>query len=93
MKIAIVGTGYVGLVTAVCLAHWGHTVTCVETDRKKLSLLKAGRPPIFEEGVEKLMHDCAERLAYTDSCREACADARAVFICVGTPERRTASPI
>lgn len=87
MKITIVGTGYVGLVTAVCLAHWGHTVTCVEADRNKLSLLKAGRSPIFEEGVEELMHSCADRLTYTDSCAEACADARVVFICVGTPER------
>ncbi|HBN81755.1 MAG TPA: UDP-glucose 6-dehydrogenase [Ruminococcaceae bacterium] len=87
MKIAVVGTGYVGLVTAVCLAHWGHTVACVETDRKKLSALKAGRSPIFEQGVEELMHNCAERLSYTDSCGEACADAQAVFICVGTPAR------
>lgn len=87
MKIAVVGTGYVGLVTAVCLAHWGHTVACVETDLEKLSTLKAGRSPIFEKGVEELMQSCAERLSYTDDCGEACRDAQAVFICVGTPER------
>lgn len=87
MKIVVVGTGYVGLVTAVCLAHWGHAVTCVETDLKKLSLLKKGSPPIFEKGVEELMQSESQKLTYTDSCSEACIDAQAVFICVGTPER------
>ncbi len=87
MKIAVIGTGYVGLVTAVCLAHWGHEVTCVETDTEKLSILRAGRSPIFEKGVEELMQSCAEKLAYTDDCGEACRGAQAAFICVGTPER------
>jgi UDPglucose 6-dehydrogenase len=87
MEITIVGTGYVGLVTAVCLAHWGHSVTCVETDAKKLALLREGRSPIFEKDVETLMQSCAARLRYTDDCREACAGAQAVFLCVGTPER------
>lgn len=87
MNITIVGTGYVGLVTAVCLAHWGHTVTCVEADQKKLAALRAGRSPIFEKDVEELMHRCAGRLSYTDDCAAACAGARAVFICVDTPER------
>lgn len=87
MKIAVIGAGYVGLVTGVCLAHWGHHVACVETDPEKLSALKAGRSPIFEKGVEELMQRCAENLVYTDDCAEACADAQAVFLCVGTPER------
>ena len=87
MNIAIVGTGYVGLVTAVCLAYWGHTVTCVEADPEKLSMLKSGRSPIFEKGVQELMDRCAGRLRYTDRCADAVAGARAVFICVGTPER------
>ncbi len=87
MKITVVGTGYVGLVTAVCLAHWGHTVTCVESNPQKLSLLKSGQSPIFEKDVEKFMWLYADRLVYTDSCREACVDAQVVFICVGTPER------
>lgn len=87
MKITIIGTGYVGLVTAVCLAHWGHTVACVETDQNKLSMLKAGHSPIFEKNVEELMQSCADRLSYTDDCGEGCADAQVIFICVGTPER------
>ncbi len=87
MKIAVIGTGYVGLVTAVCLAHWGHTVTCVEIDLKKLSILKSGRPTIFEKDVEELMTRCAQRLSYTDNYEEACRGAQAIFICVGTPER------
>jgi UDPglucose 6-dehydrogenase len=87
MKIAVIGTGYVGLVTAVCRAHWGHTVTCVEIDVEKLVMLKAGRPTIFEKDVEELMNRCAQRLSYTDDYGEACRGAQAIFICVGTPER------
>ena len=87
MKIAVIGTGYVGLVTAVCLAHWGHTVTCVEIDSEKLSMLKSGRPTIFEKDVEELMIRCAQRLSYTDDYEQACRGAQAIFICIGTPER------
>lgn len=87
MKITVVGTGYVGLVSAVCFAHWGHTVTCVEADQKKLSVLKTGRSPIFEKDVEEFMRRYAKQLSFTDNCRDACKEAEAVFICVGTPER------
>lgn len=87
MKIAIAGTGYVGLVTAVCLAQNGHDVVCVETDQTKLSSLKKGKSPIFETGVEELMESCADRLAYTDDPRPAYREAEVIFVCVGTPER------
>lgn len=87
MKIAVVGTGYVGLVTAVCLAHWGHMVTCVEIDEEKLSKLKALQPTILEKDVAELMNRCAQRLSYTNQYDEACRGAKAIFICVGTPER------
>ncbi len=87
MKIAVVGAGYVGLVTAVCLAQWGHTVACVEIDKNKLSTLKSGRSTIFEKDVEELMGRYAKKLSYTDSCQDACMGAQAIFICVGTPER------
>lgn len=87
MNITVIGTGYVGLVTAVCFAHWGHMVTCVEINEKKLAVLKAGRSPILENGVEEMMESSAERLKYTNCFKEACADTDAVFICVGTPER------
>jgi UDPglucose 6-dehydrogenase len=60
MKLAVAGTGYVGLVTAVCLASVGHDVVCVETNKEKLELLTNGVSPIFEPSVEKMMHDhCA----------------------------------
>jgi UDPglucose 6-dehydrogenase len=87
MKIAIAGTGYVGLVTAVCLAHWGHQVTCVEMDEQKLALLSCGKSPIFETGVETLLQSCAERLSFTNDYQRAYRDAQILFICVGTPER------
>ncbi len=91
MKTAVIGTGYVGLVTAVCLAQWGHEVACVETDKAKLRLLRAGRPTIMETQVEELMLENAQRLSYTDDCAEACAGVEAVFLCVGTPEREDGS--
>lgn len=87
MRITVIGTGYVGLVTAVCLAHWGHTLTCVEIDAGKLETLKSGRSTILEKGVEELMRRCAHRLSYTDDYEEACRGAQVIFICVGTPER------
>ena len=55
MKIAIAGTGYVGLVTAVCLARYGHTVTCVDVDENKIKLLQSGKSPIYEQDLEKMM--------------------------------------
>ncbi len=87
MKIAIAGTGYVGLVTAVCLAQCGHEVVCMETDQTKLALLRHGNSPIFEAEVEKLMEIFADRLEYTDDPRIAYSQAEVIFVCVGTPER------
>ncbi|MFV0413564.1 MAG: nucleotide sugar dehydrogenase, partial [Oscillospiraceae bacterium] len=87
MRIAIAGTGYVGLVTGVCLAHMGHEVTCVETDAEKLATLQSGRPTIYETGVEELMKSEAARLTYTGNFRQAYQNAEVIFICVGTPER------
>ena len=55
MKIVVAGTGYVGLVTAVCLAEVGHTVTCVDVDKEKIETLKSGKSPIYEPGLEELM--------------------------------------
>ena len=87
MKIAIAGTGYVGLVTAVCLAHCGHDVVCVDRDNAKIVALNDGKPPIFEAGIEALMESCKGRLAYTCNCESAYRDCQVIFICVGTPER------
>jgi UDPglucose 6-dehydrogenase len=88
-KIAVAGTGYVGLVTGVCLAEVGHQVTCVDIDENKVILMKQGISPIYEEGLEELMRKniAAGRLEFTTDYKSAYKDAEAVFIGVGTPER------
>lgn len=88
MKIAVAGTGYVGLVTGVCLAEVGHTVVCVDIDEKKVQIMESGISPIYEEGLEELMRKNYEqgRLHYTTDYREAYRDADVIFIGVGTPE-------
>lgn len=88
MKIAVAGTGYVGLVTGVCLAEVGHHVTCVDVDQNKVELMKQGTSPIYEEGLEELMQRnyAAGRVVYTTDYRAAYQDADVIFIGVGTPE-------
>lgn len=91
MRIAVAGTGYVGLVTAVCMADKGHHVTCVDIDEAKLSLLNKGISPIFEESLEELMVKNSERLTFTPQFKEAYQDAEVIFIGVGTPEKKDGS--
>lgn len=91
MKIAIAGTGYVGLVTAVCLAHHGHEVTCVDVDENKIKLMQSGKSPIYERDLEELMQQNAERLIYTADYQSAYKDAEVIFIGVGTPEKKDGS--
>ena len=88
MKIAVAGTGYVGLVAGVCFAEKGHDVTCVDVDEKKIKLMESGVSPIYEEGLEELMqkNNATGRLHYTTDYRNAYKDAEAIFIGVGTPE-------
>jgi len=90
MRIAMIGTGYVGLVSGTCLADFGHHVTCVDKDEAKIEGLLAGRMPIWEPGLDSLVKSNVERgrLAFTTSLAEALKDAEAVFIAVGTPSRR-----
>jgi UDPglucose 6-dehydrogenase len=90
MKIAIIGTGYVGLVSGVCLSDFGHDVVCVDKDPAKIARLDRGEAPIYEPGLEELMarNVAAGRLAFTTDITTAMQDARAVFIAVGTPSRR-----
>ena len=90
MKIAMIGTGYVGLVSGVCLSDFGHEVTCVDKDSRKLEMLNAGKVPIYEPGLDALMARNVEsgRLAFTGDLASAVAGAEAVFIAVGTPTRR-----
>ncbi|HBI61247.1 MAG TPA: UDP-glucose 6-dehydrogenase [Lachnospiraceae bacterium] len=91
MKIAIAGTGYVGLVTAVCLAHHGHEVTCVDVDENKIKLMQSGKSPIYELDLEEMMQQNAERLTYTVDYQSAYKDAEVIFIGVGTPEKKDGS--
>lgn len=90
MKIAMVGTGYVGLVSGACFAEFGHSVLCVDTDASKVERLRSGEIPIYEPGLEDLVSKGIKsgRLSFTTDLAEAVGDADAVFIAVGTPSRR-----
>ena len=90
MRIAMIGTGYVGLVSGACFADFGHEVTCVDKDASKIAALHRGEIPIFEPGLDELVatNVKAKRLDFTTDLAEPVAEADAVFIAVGTPSRR-----
>ena len=90
MRITMIGTGYVGLVSGACLADFGHDVVCVDTNAEKIQSLKEGNIPIFEPGLQMLVAENAKagRLDFTTDFESAVAAADVVFICVGTPSRR-----
>jgi UDPglucose 6-dehydrogenase len=90
MRIAMIGTGYVGLVSAACLSEFGHHVICVDKDSSKIADLNAGIIPIFEPGLDEVAaaNVKARRLSFTSALPEAVSGAEAVFIAVGTPSRR-----
>ncbi|HEV3247072.1 MAG TPA: UDP-glucose/GDP-mannose dehydrogenase family protein [Beijerinckiaceae bacterium] len=90
MRVAMIGSGYVGLVSGACFADFGHVVTCVDKDASKIAALQRGEMPIFEPGLAELVADNveAQRLAFTKDLRKAVSEADAVFIAVGTPSRR-----
>jgi len=90
MKIAMIGTGYVGLVSGVCFSDFGHDVVCVDKDPRKIEMLKRGEVPIYEPGLDALMakNVAAGRLSFTQDLAAAVDGANAVFIAVGTPTRR-----
>ncbi len=91
MKVAVAGTGYVGLVTGVALAHIGHNVTCVDVDKEKVEKMKKGISPIYEQDLEELMLKNKDRLDYTLDYKSAYKDADVIIIGVGTPEREDGS--
>lgn len=91
MNIAVAGTGYVGLVTAVCLAEQGHSVACVDVDEDKIQLLKQGKCSIYEAELEEMMHRNRERLVYATDGSSAYREAEVIMICVGTPEKKDGS--
>jgi UDPglucose 6-dehydrogenase len=88
MKVAVLGAGYVGLVTGTCLAESGNDVTCVDTDAAKIGALEEGRVPIYEPGLEELVHRNAKegRLRFSTDLGAAVGRAKVVFLAVGTPE-------
>ena len=90
MKIAVIGTGYVGLVSGACFSEFGFIVTCVDNDPAKIDLIQNGTMPIYEPGLEDIVarNVAASRLSFTTDLGSAVADADAVFIAVGTPTRR-----
>ena len=90
MKIAMIGTGYVGLVSGVCFSDFGHEVVCVDKDSRKIEMLERGEVPIYEPGLETLLakNVDAGRLSFTRDIAVAIDGADAVFIAVGTPTRR-----
>ncbi|MFW5655490.1 MAG: UDP-glucose dehydrogenase family protein [Roseicyclus sp.] len=90
MKITMIGTGYVGLVSGVCFSDFGHDVVCVDKNPDKIAMLNAGEVPIYEPGLDALMARNVEagRLSFTTDLASAVAGAEAIFIAVGTPTRR-----
>lgn len=90
VKIAMIGTGYVGLVTGACFAEIGHDVVCVDKDERKIAILKSGGVPIYEQGLDALVarNVKAGRLRFSLNVEESCADREAVFLAVGTPSQK-----
>lgn len=92
MKIAVIGTGYVGLTTGVCLAYIGHDVTCLDVDERKVAELSAGKIPIYEPNLDDLLEASRSRLRFTTKYEEAIPEAEVVFIAVGTPSLPDGQP-
>jgi UDPglucose 6-dehydrogenase len=90
MKLCMVGTGYVGLVSGTCFADIGHTVYCVDKDINKIKKLNLGQSPIYEPGLDELIKEnCrAKRLFFTTKISEALNKSDIIFICVGTPNKK-----
>jgi UDPglucose 6-dehydrogenase len=89
MKIGIIGSGYVGLVTGACFAHLGHTVVCVDSNPKKIEQLKKLRSPIYEPGLEEMIRENVrlKRISFTSDIKRAVKFSEVLFICVNTPPR------
>jgi UDPglucose 6-dehydrogenase len=90
MRVTMIGSGYVGLVSGACFADFGHDVVCVDKDERKIAALLQGRMPIYEPGLDQLVASnvAAGRLSFTTELKDAVKEADAVFIAVGTPSRR-----
>jgi UDPglucose 6-dehydrogenase len=87
MRVCVIGTGYVGLVTGACLAHIGHDVICVDNNEEKVKLMKSGQSPIFEPGLSEIMQSSiqAEKIHFTSDLAAGVSHGEILFIAVGTP--------
>lgn len=92
MNVSIIGTGYVGLTTGVCLAYLGHKVVCLDSDENKVKTLRAGKPPIYEPHLASLMALAEPNLSFTGEYAKAIPGAEVIFIAVGTPPSKDGSP-
>lgn len=94
MDIAVIGTGYVGLVVGACLADLGNSVVCVDVNKEKIELLKKGRSPIYEPGLDEMLKTNIEggRLSFTTNTKEAVQRSEVLFIAVGTPQKENGEP-
>lgn len=92
MKVAIIGSGYVGLVTGVCLAEIGNKIIFVDNDEKKINSLKKGEIPIYEPGLERLFKKNKNRIKFSTSIKEAVENSKIIFITVATPPKEDGSP-
>lgn len=92
MQVTIIGTGYVGLTTGICLAYVGHQVTCLDTDPAKIAMLESGKCPIYEPHLEELLAEARPRLHFTTSYVQAVPGAQVVFVAVGTPPGEGGNP-
>ncbi len=90
MKLCMIGTGYVGLVSGVCFSDLGNDVICVDNDKKKIENLKKGIIPIYEPGLSELVKKNyrAKRLSFTSNISDAIKKSNIIFICVGTPTKK-----
>ena len=93
MKLCMIGTGYVGLVSGVCFSDLGNTVYCVDNDKKKIELLNNGIIPIYEPGLEEILkrNYKAKRLLFTNDLKKAVSNSDVIFICVGTPTKKNSN--
>ena len=87
-KIAVIGTGYVGLTTGTCFAHMGHEVVCADIDEDKIAILSSGKVPFVEDGLDRLVKECLEsgKLRFVVGAKNAVADCEVAFLCVPTPQ-------
>ena len=95
MKLCMIGTGYVGLVSGTCFADIGHTVYCVDKDENIIKKLNSGKPSIYEPGLNELIkkNHKSKRLFFTTNISDAVNKSDIIFICVGTPSKKNSSSV